>query len=186
MHARKKHAGKKRTTSIPWIAVLLGSFMPDVPLGILSLAATFYFRQVLGDQSPDLMENVLHPLYFNNPFWLAATSILHSPLALSVYLILLWRWRSQTGKVQHWLFWFFASSGLHAIIDILTHFDDGPLLFWPLNWNIRFHSPISYWDPAHFGREFLIFEVLLDVALLSYLFIPKIVTYFRHRKETGG
>lgn len=177
-----RHAGRKQTASIPSLAVFLGSFMPDIPLALLSWATTSYYRNILGNQSPDLMETILHPLYFNDPFWISSHSMLHAPLALGLYLTLLWHWRARPGKVQHWLFWFFTSSTLHASIDILTHFDDGPLLFWPLNWNIRFHSPISYWDPAHFGSQFFIFEIFLDAALLVYLLIPKLKRYFLQQK----
>lgn len=176
-----KSAGKKRAESIPWMAIFLGSFMPDVPLGILSVAATFFYRVILGNQSPDLMEAVLHPLYFTNPFWISAHHMLHAPLALGLYLVFLWRWRAQPGKVQYWLFWFFVSCGFHAGVDILTHFNDGPLLFWPLNWSYRFPSPISYWDPAHFGNQFRIFELILDLGLLGYLLVPKMKTFFRRK-----
>jgi hypothetical protein len=179
-----KSAGKKRTENIPWTAVFLGSFMPDVPLGILSFATLFYYREILGNQSPGLMESVLHPLYFTNPFWISAHHLLHAPLALGLYLVLLWRWRARPGKFQYWLFWFVVSSALHVSVDILTHFNDGPLLFWPLNWGFRFHSPISYWDPAHFGTQFMIFELILDAGLLGYLLMPKIKHYFFHSKKT--
>ena len=40
---------------------------------------------------------------------------------------------------------------------------------WPLNWNFRFYSPISYWDNAHFGRQVGIFEWILDLSLVGYL-----------------
>lgn len=159
-------------------AILWGSVMPDIPLGMLSLLTTFYYRVILGDPSPDLMEAVLHPLYFNSPFWISATSLLHSPFALGVYLTFLWRWRNQSGTARSWLFWFFIGCGLHSGIDILTHFNDGPLLLWPLNWQLRFQSPISYWDPAHYGRQFAVFEIILDAGLLLYLLLPKIKTLF--------
>jgi membrane-bound metal-dependent hydrolase YbcI (DUF457 family) len=164
-------------------AFLWGAVMPDIPFGILSVVATFYYRVIVGYQSPDLMEAVLHPLYFNNPFWISAHNVLHSPLALGLFLAILWRWRNQPGKVPRWLYWFFVGCALHTGIDILTHYDDGPLLLWPLNWQFRFHSPISYWDPAHYGRQFAVFELVLDVVLLGYLFIPKIITYFARRQK---
>jgi membrane-bound metal-dependent hydrolase YbcI (DUF457 family) len=163
-----------KSARIPCQAVFWGSMMPDIPLGVLSIGATFYYRVILGNQSPDLMETVLHPLYFNNPFWISAHNLLHAPFTLGLSLAILWQWRIRPGKVQHWLFWFFSSSAVHAGIDIFTHYDDGPLVFWPFNWNIRFNSPISYWDPAHFGAEFMIFEILLDVALIGFLLIPNI------------
>lgn len=176
---------KGNRTDIPKSAFLLGSFLPDIPLGILSLGATFYYRIILNNQSPDLMEAVLHPLYFTNPFWISAHNILHSPIALGIFLAVLWRWRARAGKVQHWLFWFFVGCALHTSIDIFTHFDDGPLLLWPLNWQLRFASPVSYWDPAHYGSQFMVFELLLDVALLGYLLIPKLTDHFSRHIETG-
>jgi hypothetical protein len=179
-------AGGKRASFIPWKAILLGSFLPDVPLAILSIAASFYYRVLLGNNSPELMETVFHPLYFTNPIWISAHNMLHSPLALGIYLAVMWRWRAQAGKVQHWLFWFFVSCSVHTSIDILTHFDDGPVLFWPLNWQFRFHSPVSYWDPAHFGGQFIIFELVLDVALLGYLLIPKLIAHFSRPKTTAN
>lgn len=174
-----------RKARIPWQAVFWGSMMPDIPLGILSLGTTFYYRFILGNQSPDLMDTVLHPLYFNNPFWISAHNLLHAPFILGLSLAILWRWRIRPGKVQHWLFWFFSSSAVHAVIDILTHYDDGPLVFWPFNWNIRFNSPVSYWDPAHFGAEFMIFELLLNIVLIGFLLLPKIARYLNHRKDSA-
>lgn len=185
INAAVYRASGKRGVNIPRSAVLLGGLLPDIPLGIISLAATFYYRMVLGNQSPDLMESVLHPLYFNDPYWISAHNILHSPLALGIYLEVLWQWRACPGKEQYWLFWFFVGCGMHTGIDILTHFNDGPLLFWPLNWQIRFHSPVSYWDPAHFGSQFMVFELLLDVALLGYLYLPKMIAHFSSRKTSA-
>jgi hypothetical protein len=57
---------------------------------------------------------------------------------------------------------------LHSLIDIPRHVDDGPLLIFPLNWTWHFHHPISYWDRYYYGREWSIFEHLLDATLLLY------------------
>ena len=37
---------------------------------------------------------------------------------------------------------------------------------------LRFRSPLSYWDANYFGREFTIFEMLLNAVLLVYLVGP--------------
>ena len=79
---------------------------------------------------------------------------------------------SKTQRFRHWLFWFFAACFVHSVIDILTHAMDGPLILFPFNWSLRFQSPVSYWDPAHYGTQFTIFELTLDVALLVYLLLP--------------
>ena len=70
---------------------------------------------------------------------------------------------------------------LHSVVDVLTHHDDGPLLFFPFSWTIRFYSPISYWDPAHFGRPFAIFELVFDLVLVLYLFYPAVMRVYRRR-----
>lgn len=40
---------------------------------------------------------------------------------------------------------------LHLALDFPFHHDDGRAHFWPLS-NWIFESPLSYWDPAHFGQ----------------------------------
>ncbi|GAB4524610.1 MAG: hypothetical protein Fur0018_08370 [Anaerolineales bacterium] len=165
---------KAARTDIPRSAVLWGSVMPDVPLGILSLAVSLYYRFILRQNPADVMETVFHQAYFHNPWWIAAHNFLHSPLALELYLAVLWRYRRQPGGRGHWALWFVADCLLHTALDIPVHFDDGPLLFWPLNWQTRFHSPVSYWDPAHYGLPFSIFEGLLDIALLGWMLLPEI------------
>ena len=67
------------------------------------------------------------------------------------------------------LLWFSIGAGFHTTIDILTHVDDGPLLFYPFDWQTRFTAPISYWDPKHGGRIFAILEHILDVLLIIFL-----------------
>jgi hypothetical protein len=56
----------------------------------------------------------------------------------------------------------------HTFIDIFTHNSDGPLLFFPFNWQYRFASPISYWEGAYYGRAFMFVEYTLDLLILAY------------------
>ena len=58
---------------------------------------------------------------------------------------------------------------LHSIVDVLTHHDDGPVLFFPIDWQYRFSSPVSYWDRDHFGGQFMVFEVLFDLVVFVFL-----------------
>ncbi|MAF09121.1 hypothetical protein CMK11_01620 [Candidatus Poribacteria bacterium] len=46
--------------------------------------------------------------------------------------------------------WAFVSMALHAAMDLPLHNDDGHRHFYPFS-DFRFDSPVSYWDPAHFG-----------------------------------
>jgi len=62
-----------------------------------------------------------------------------------------------------------ASALLHSAIDFLVHRDDAHMQFWPLTeW--RFRSPLSYWDPAHGGDWFGLFEAALGILLIAVLF----------------
>jgi hypothetical protein len=86
----------------------------------------------------------------------------------------LWRARRLPETRGGWWFWFAAGCLIHTALDIPTHQNDGPLLFFPLEWSVRFQSPLSYWDPRFFGREFAVVELLLDLVLLVYLFGPRL------------
>lgn len=59
----------------------------------------------------------------------------------------------------------FAASGLlHSCIDFLVHREDAHMHLWPVtNW--KFMSPVSYYDSAHYGRIFSLFEAALGLVL---------------------
>lgn len=62
--------------------------------------------------------------------------------------------------------WAVALTGaalLHLALDFPLHHDDGRAHFWPISTWI-FQSPVSYWDPAHYGRIVGVFEVLAAMA----------------------
>ncbi|HEY9798237.1 MAG TPA: metal-dependent hydrolase [Leptolyngbyaceae cyanobacterium] len=160
-------------------AFLLGSIAPDLPLWILSISSISYYHFIQGWSLADTFNFVFGELYFHNPFWIASHNFLHSLIILLVALSLLWRSRRNIRSRERWLFWFFVACLLHTGVDILTHANDGPLLFFPLEWTIRFHSPISYWDPQYHGREFQIFERVLTIVLLLYLLRSQICRYLR-------
>lgn len=57
---------------------------------------------------------------------------------------------------------------LHLALDFPFHHDDGRAHFWPLS-NWIFESPLSYWDPAHFGQIVGPLEGLLCLWLCALL-----------------
>lgn len=152
-------------------ALLLGSFMPDVPLVVLTLGY-FAYRYWFDPLAPG--EHIYGPrydnLYFQNPVWIAGHNLFHAPLPIGVMLGV--GYTMGLRRQQTWgtaLFWFALACGLHALVDIFTHYNDGPLLLFPFNWSYRFSAPISYWDPRYGGRIFAPLEHLLDLAILVYL-----------------
>ena len=115
-------------------------------------------------------------LFYNDPFWIICHNFLHSPTMLLMLIggtLVAGRVWPAWARASRWLRWFFISCLGHTLVDIVTHYDDGPLLFFPFNFTYRFQSPVSYWDPAHFGREFTVFEIVLDLALLAWLVINR-------------
>lgn len=160
-------------------AFLLGSIAPDLPLWILSITSIGYYHFLKGWSLTETSNYVFGKLYFHNPFWIASHNFLHSPILLLLGLSLVWRSRRNIGPKSRWVFWFLLACLFHSIIDIFTHANDGPLLFFPLEWTLRFSSPISYWDTRYYGREFGLFEGVLDVVLFLYLFGARIYRYLR-------
>ena len=54
------------------------------------------------------------------------------------------------------------------LCDLPVHHNDGHRHFLPIS-NWRFESPVSYWDPAHFGVIFATLELVLAVSALIYV-----------------
>ena len=52
----------------------------------------------------------------------------------------------------------------HSLLDIPVHNDDAHRHFFPLT-DYRFMSPLSYWDPNHYGRFVALFELLLVLGV---------------------
>lgn len=147
---------------------MLGSFLPDMPLYILTFGYMGYRRWVA-----PIDEFIFGPsydaLYFTNPWWIVSHNLFHAPLVILAMGLAGW-WGQRTEKRWGaWLFWLALGCGFHSVVDILTHHNDGPLLLFPFNWTLRFISPVSYWDSAHYGNIFAPLEGLLDLAILVWM-----------------
>ncbi|WP_419950333.1 hypothetical protein [Candidatus Palauibacter sp.] len=64
---------------------------------------------------------------------------------------------------------FVASMIVHALGDLPLHREDAHRHFFPLS-DWRFTSPVSYWDPAHYGGYAALGEVVLVLAVSVFLF----------------
>ena len=109
--------------------------------------------------------------YFHDPWVKAAHNVFHSPITLSVMLGVAYC----STKTQHsraggnpstWCFWMLCACFFHTFCDIPVHHDDGPLILFPINWEYRFHSPLSYYDPNYHGREFALCEHIVDGIII--------------------
>jgi hypothetical protein len=159
--------------------------LPDVPLLFLTL---WYFREHgfgFGEH--------YDRLFYDDPVWLISHNVFHAPLVALAIAILgaaLWYARRDGGTTStpgnapgrsafaaHLLSFAFAI-GLHSILDIFTHNDDGPLLLFPFDWSVRFSSPVSYWDPEHYGNIFMPIDLGLTLVFGGLL----IAVWVRRRR----
>lgn len=130
-------------------AALAGGLLPDVAL-YLMVGWTLYVRHIPA-------RVVFGEMYFSDR-WQAIFAIDHSLPLWSLALLLALVLRSAAGIA-------FAGSGLlHAIVDFLVHHDDARRQVWPVSTWV-FRSPVSYWDPQHFGQIAAPVEVLTCLVL---------------------
>jgi len=125
------------------VPILLGSLVPDAPMVLFYL----YEKLIAGTA-----EKVIWSERYFLPGWQNFFDLFNSiPIALVVVLIARWR------KAWGWCA-FGLSVIVHCLGDLPLHHDDGHRHFYPFS-SWRFESPISYWDPAHFGQYVALLEI---------------------------
>ena len=133
------------------IAVLLGGLLPDLPMLL------FYAAERL-QGTPEAV--IWSERYFA-PEWQAFFDAPNSLVLITAgAAICAWR-RWEIGLLL------FASMALHGVADLALHHDDGHRHFWPVS-DWRFVSPVSYWDPKHFGRWVMPVELLAAIGALIW------------------
>jgi len=147
-------------------AALAGSIIPDMALYILTLYT------MLSSPSFDIGMQRMHDNYANNMLWISAH--IHSLVVLGLLAFIGYLYRRRLWAQS--LLWFSAGAMLHTFIDIFTHAGDGPRFLFPLS-TLKFDSPISYWDSLYFGRQFTVFEYLLDSLIICAL----LFRWYRHK-----
>ena len=176
---------KRRGWDVNTPAFVPGGILPDIPFFLMAIIGGIYYTMIGGTPSGEPPMVYMHmTLYFRHPWWISAHNLLHAPFSLVVL--------SGIGFVaihngQTWggfLFWFAMGAGLHTLIDVFTHAGDGPLLLFPFNWSYRFQSPVSYWDPAHYGLIFAPLEHVLVIVLIAVL--VKRAHRARQRRNRSG
>lgn len=138
-------------------AVVAGALLPDLPM------VGFYpwVRVVEG-----LPEDVIWNEAYFQPGWQALFDVFNS---IPVVLVVLW--------LAHRLEWagvraLSLSMLLHFALDLPLHHSDGHRHFFPLS-DFRFESPVSYWEPGHFGHLVGLLEVGLVLGLTVFVLLPR-------------
>ena len=135
------------------LAAGFGSVLPDIPAIVMAGWALLVQRRDA--------DEVFRVAYFSDA-WHAVLAPAHSvPLWA---LVLAGGFALGRDVVKA-----FAGGGLlHMAFDLPVHADDPHRHFWPLS-DWRFESPVSYWDPAHFGLWVAPLEVAAGLALVVLL-----------------
>ncbi|MDT9190159.1 hypothetical protein H4N54_17580 [Limnospira fusiformis KN01] len=142
--------------------IVLGGILPDIPIFVFYGWAKFIAK---------MPESQIWSDAYNSQHIQRIVAIFHSiPLA-----ILAWAIAFKLG-------WLIAqvlciSIIWHNLLDFPVHNDDAHRHFFPLS-NYRFISPISYWDPRHYGSLVSLMELLL-VLWASY------TVFFQVRSPLG-
>lgn len=131
-------------------AFLVGGFAPDVGLTLLTAGAAVFFPLARDMTLAESMQYAFDTLFFESKPWIAMANVLHSPVVVGA-LFAASRLGSLSSTWQRRLGSFAAGCALHIAMDIPVHHDDGPVVFWPIDWDYRFESPVSYWDRDHYG-----------------------------------
>lgn len=170
--------GKSKPTA--W-AGFIGGILPDIPMICACLTGLMQgqsARYIFGD------------LYFQ-PRMQYLNGMAHSFILWSLALaigLLIQRRMAKTGiddalqfTSPTWPGILIAFSGaglLHCTVDFLCHREDAHMQFLPIS-DWRFMSPVSYYDPRHFGTIFGLFEAGLGVLMSALLFRRTSVIWHR-------
>lgn len=148
------------------VAAVAGSVAPDLPLYALFVIAR--------------MSGYSNSQFFREMYWQEPVpTLMGAGHSFAIYgglaLVGMVLWRRQEGasfltrpvtphraRFGQLLTIFALSALLHALFDFLLHREDAHMQFWPLSrWVFR--SPVSYWDPSHYGNYWGLAEAALGI-----------------------
>lgn len=134
-------------------AALIGGLAPDFSLYFMFL----WQRFVIGASPQVIFGDLYYSQYWQTVFAIDNSFFVWGALALAAFLL-----RSPVAIA------FTVTGFLHLLMDFPLHNDDARAHFWPLTmW--KFESPVSYWDPAHYGRWMSALEIAFVFVLCGIL-----------------
>ncbi len=154
--------GRTERDALP---VAIGAIAPDLPMLV------FYAWERLVRGVP---ESAIWSQRYFDPGWQTVFDTSHSIPLLLIGLALVYvtsRVAGRTGQSgpQRFIGLFLGSMVIHALADLPLHREDAHRHFFPLS-DWRFVSPVSYWDPRHFGVYAGIGEIVLVVGASIFLY----------------
>jgi len=132
--------------------IVTGALLPDIPMFL------FYFVVKIIQRVPE--REIWDTLYYQDG-WQTFFDTFNSVPLIAVGMLIAWRLKARGAQLL------FSSMAVHVALDLPLHHEDAHRHFFPLS-DWRFSSPVSYYDPAHYGHFVLPIEALL-VAVCTVL-----------------
>jgi len=136
------------------LPLVLGGILPDIPIYI------FYAYQKFVVGMPELF--IWAVVYFLHEWQVVFDSFHSIPILLAGFFL-----ASQSKRLT-WFVPLFAGMLLHSLIDLPLHSEDAHRHFYPLS-DFRFESPVSYWNPEHYGFIATVAEILAVIFASIYV-----------------
>lgn len=147
------------------LAALFGALLPDASLFVMYFIA----------KAQGVADSVIWKDWYYSHTWQQIGAVSNSiPLfagigaiayTLHTYIVVL---AVRMAKISALLIIACLAALLHCFTDLPLHHDDGHPHFWPFS-DWIFSSPVSYWDPSHYGNQWSIIELILALVLIVYL-----------------
>ncbi len=134
------------------IAALIGAALPDASLFVM-----FFIAKAQG-----VADSVIWGEWYFSDFWQRIGAMTNSIPIYTALAFLAYAIRFHKVAIAS------LAALLHCFTDLPLHHNDGHPHFWPFS-NWIYSSPVSYWDPAHYGNQWSIVELCLAALLIVFL-----------------
>ena len=134
------------------VAIAIGAVLPD-----LFMMFFYAYEKLMG-----VPENIIWEQHYYQPFW---QNIFDSVNSLPLLIIAI---GISFYKKHTVLTLMLSSMVIHCLLDLPVHHEDGHRHFFPIS-DFRFQSPVSYWNPKHYGNIVSVIELLLFFGGSVYL-----------------
>jgi len=134
------------------LAALLGALLPDASLFLM-----FFIAKAQG-----VPEAVIFNEWYFSATWQRLGAMTNSLPIYAFVAALTYATRLHLVTVAA------LAAVMHCITDFPLHHDDGHPHFWPFS-DWIYSSPVSYWDPKHFGNQWGLFELCLAAMMIVFL-----------------
>lgn len=148
------------------LAVAFGAALPD-----LAMFLFYGYQKWIGSSEKDIWGI----LYFQEQWQFFFDWFNSIPIFLALAIAFHWC-KFRIG------FLIAASALVHVLCDLPLHNDDAHRHFLPFS-HWKFVSPVSYWDPEHFGIYAMLAELAIGVGASAYLVFGK---FSRSVRIAGG